>query len=304
MTGRTVAAPLVAALALLLASCSVVDQATHVAADFAATAGVISGSQAEGIKRTSTAFRKSAEEFTESEEYFIGRSVAARILATYHPVADPALNRYVGTLGRVVAAASDRPEIFGGYHFLVLDSDEVNAFAAPGGFVFVTRGLLGKVDSEAGLAAVLAHELGHVSLKHGLKSIRSSRLTKAFSILVVEGGKAYTKAEIGELTEAFEGTLDDIVGTLVVNGYGRGLELDADALAVSTVRRAGYDPRPLASFIASLGSGKGDGRGFYKTHPSTSDRLAKLAKGGVVPVTAFEEPAPRRTRFLDATGRH
>jgi predicted Zn-dependent protease len=261
---------------------------------------VITQGQAEGVKKTSSAFRKSAEEFTESEEYYIGRSVAAEILTRYTAAENAALNRYIATLGTALAISSDRPELYAGYHFRVLDTDEVNAFATPGGFIFVTRGMLRKCENEDQLAGVLAHELAHVALKHGLKSIRSTRLTSAFSILAVEAGKAYTQAELGQLTEAFEGALDDIVGTLVVNGYGRGLEADADVMATKIVRRLGYDPGALAGVIGKLGASGKDQKGFAKTHPDSADRIKKLAAAGISPTTPAGN-AVRRDRFLHAT---
>ena len=299
MSARWCAAALLPTGVLAVAACAVIDQGAQTVAGVAAGAGVISHSQAEGIKKTSTAFRKSAEEFTESEEYYIGRSVSAEILTRYRGADLQALGRYVATLGTALAMSSDRPEIFAGYHFRVLDTDEINAFATPGGFVFVTRGMLRKVESEDQLAGVLAHELAHVCLKHGLKSIRSARLTQAFSILAVEAGKAYTQAELGQLTEAFEGALNDIVGTLVVNGYGRGLEADADARAATFMKRAGYNPGALAAFIGKLGQGAPQQKGFAKTHPDSADRLKKLAAIGVMPAIPASN-AVRTDRFQRA----
>jgi beta-barrel assembly-enhancing protease len=290
VSARCSAAVLLLVGVLAVAGCAVLDQGAQTVAGAAAGAGVISNSQADGIKKTSTAFRKSAEEFTESEEYYIGRSVSAEILTRYKSADLQALNRYVTTLGTALAMSSDRPEIFAGYHFRVLDTDEVNAFATPGGFIFVTRGMLRKVDNEDQLAGVLAHEISHVCLKHGLKSIHSARLTQAFSILAVEAGKAYTQAELGQLTEAFEGALNDIVGTLVVNGYSRGLEADADARAATFMKRSGYNPGALAAFIGKLGQGSPQQKGFAKTHPDSADRIKKLAAAGVTPAT----PAPNQ----------
>ena len=113
------------------------------------------------------------------------------ILARYKVYEDAPLTGYVNRVGGLVAAVSERPETYGGYHFWVLDSDGINAFAAPGGFVFVTRGLLAQAPDEEAVAAVLAHEVGHVCLKHGLKAIKQSRLTSAFGILAAEGAKQY-----------------------------------------------------------------------------------------------------------------
>ena len=90
-----------------------------------------------------------------------------------------------------LSKTSDLPETFGGYHFLILDSDEINAFAAPGGFIFVTRGLLRCCKHEDAAAAVLAHEIGHVELRHGLQAIKKSRITTALTTLGIAGVKTF-----------------------------------------------------------------------------------------------------------------
>jgi predicted Zn-dependent protease len=119
-----------------------VNQATSIAADVAAGAGVITPDQAESTKRVGSAVTKTFQDITPEQEYYIGRTVAATVLAGYKPKDSDDLNGYVNRVGQSLAQFSTKPETFGGYHFLVLDSDEINAFAAPGGLVLVTRGLL------------------------------------------------------------------------------------------------------------------------------------------------------------------
>ena len=234
----------------------------------------------EAIVKTSKALRKGFAELTGPEEYYIGRSVAARILGTYPALNDPGRTRYINTIGLALAAYSDRPEIYGGYHFLLLDSQEINAFAAPGGFVFITSGLYSLLDSEDQLAAVLAHEIGHVTMRHGLAAIKSSRLTEAFTILGTEAAKEYSPAEVAQLTAVFEGTIDDIANKLIVSGYSRKQEYAADEEALRITYRAGYNPAALAEFLQGLrkASSEADGKGFYKTHPPAKDRLDKTRK--------------------------
>jgi len=241
-------------------------------------------------------------DITEEEEYYIGRSVAALILSRYPVFDKPALTQYLNTLGNAVALFSDRPEIFAGWHFLVLDTDEVNALAAPGGMIFVTRGLLLRCPDEDTLGMILAHEIGHVVAKHGLQSIKKSRLTEAFTALGAQAAEAYGPAELAQVTSIFEGVLSDIVEKLVVNGYDRKSEYEADSLSVKFGAATGYDPNGLLRFLQTMvgDSSTVSGKGWFKTHPTPEDRLAKSkAEIGRLKVTpALEEV--RTPRFKQA----
>jgi len=233
----------------------------------------------DAIVKTTKALRKGFQELSDEEEYYIGRAVAARILTDYKTVADPARTEYLNTVGQTLALYSTRPATFAGYHFRIIASAEVNAFAAPGGFIFVTTGLLAQVKSEDQLAAVLAHEIAHVTLKHGLGAIKSANLTQAFTILGTEAVKEYSSADLSALTTAFEGVINDVVNQLVVNGYSRTQEYDADQEAVRIAYKAGYNPSGLAEFLGSLAaltSGDSKGLGFYKTHPPANERKGKV----------------------------
>ncbi len=231
--------------------------------------------------KVAKAVRKGTKDLTPSEEHYIGRSVAATILSRYKTLDDPKRTDYVNRVGLYLSRFSDRPETFGGYHFVLLDApNEVNAFAAPGGFIFVTTGLLAKVKNEEELAAVLAHEIAHVTLKHGLEAIKSSNLTQAFTILGTEAVKEYSGSQLASLTEAFSGSIDDIVNKMVMSGYSQSQEFDADAMALAIAYRAGYDPAGLMGFLTTLrNASKGaPDAGFFKTHPPAGDRLAKAEK--------------------------
>ena len=229
-------------------------------------------------KTTSKALRKGFAELTPQEEYFIGRAVAARVLGLYRPLENPAATRYLNTLGLAVAQASSGPETYGGWHFVLLESDEVNAFAAPGGFVFVTRGLYRSCRSEEQLAAVLGHEAGHVTLRHGLAAVKTSRLTEAFAIIGTEAVKEFTGADLAKLTAAFAGTVDDIIDQMVSLGYSRSQEYAADAEGARIAYRAGFNPAGLTEFLETLRAttAKADKKGFFSTHPPAVDRLEKL----------------------------
>jgi beta-barrel assembly-enhancing protease len=243
--------------------------------------------------------RKGFEEISESEEHFIGRAVAAQVLARYKPLNDPGLNEYVQSVAQAVALASDRPATFKGYHVQVLDSAEVNAFAAPGGFLFVTNALLRLVRSEDELAAVLAHEVAHVSRKHGLKTIQTSRLTSAFTILGSEAAKGYTPEQISRLATAFEGAVEDVVNKLVVNGYSRDKEFEADRLGARYAKDAHYDPQALKAFLARLEKAEsGKIGGLFKTHPAASKRELEL--GDLSPAPGYRRSSERGRRFTEA----
>jgi predicted Zn-dependent protease len=241
-------------------------------------------------------------DITEEEEYYVGRSVAALILSRYPALDRPAFTTYLNTLGNAVALSSDRPEIFAGWHFLVLDTDEVNALAAPGGMIFVTKGLVLRCPDEDTLAMILAHEVGHVTAKHGLQSIKKSRLTEAFTTLGLQAAEAYGPAELARVTSIFEGVLSDIVEKLVVNGYDRKYEHEADALAVAVGSARGYDPNGLLRFLQTMvgDASAASGKGWFKTHPTPEDRLGKSkAEIGKLKVTpALEEV--RTQRFKQA----
>jgi predicted Zn-dependent protease len=229
-------------------------------------------------KTASKALRKGFADLTPQEEYYIGRAVAARLLGIYRPAENQAVVGYLNEIGITVAQASSAPETFGGWHFILLDSDEVNAFAAPGGFIFITRGLYQSCKTEEQLAAVISHEVGHVTLRHGLAAIKTSRLTEAFAIIGTETVKEFTGANLAKITEAFAGTVDDIIDQMVSLGYSRVQENAADAEAARIAYRAGYNPAGLAEFLRTLQlrSAPADKKGFFSSHPPAADRLKKV----------------------------
>ena len=264
-----------AALAgLLLAQCSVVQEGAKVLGD----TGKISEKDKDSIVKTSEAVRTTFSEITEQEEYYIGRAVSALILSRYKVLGNTGLTDYVNTCGRAISYSSDRPETYGGYHFLILDTDEVNALAAPGGFVFITKGLLKRCKDEEMMASILAHEIGHVSAKHGLASIKKSRLVDAFKVLGKEAATRYGSKELAQLTGIFENVLGDIVESLVEKGYDRKYEYEADKLGAKYAAATGYDPNGLARFLKTMtgGPAAGGAKGWFKTHPSAEDRLGKV----------------------------
>ncbi len=213
---------------------------------------------------------------TDSEEYYVGRAVAARILGKYKLDQNPKLTQYVNEVGETVARKSSRPNPFRGYHFAVLDTQEINSFACPGGTIFITRGLIQTCKNEDQLAAVLAHEVGHVANKDGINSISQARWTQVFTAMGTEAAKQYGGVA-GNLVGLFEGSIDDVFKTIVVNGYSRQAEENADAAGLKELTKAGYNPNAMVILLATMEAmGKGSTSGIFKTHPPTSERLAKV----------------------------
>lgn len=254
-----------------------------IASNVLGSSGVVSTSQAEALLQAGEHVASASTPLTEEQEYFLGRAVAANILGRYRPLRNPGLQRYVNLVGRAVAAVSDRPDTFRGYHFLVLDTEEVNGLAAPAGFVFVTRGLLRHITSEDELAAVLAHEVAHVVFNHGVAAISQSKLTKALTIVGRTAADEYTGGLLSEVTDLFSESVEEVTEALLTSGYSRSQEYRADEYAVELLVRLGYDPAALGRVLGRLdalkrtssGSGSAEG-GWFDTHPEPEDRVEEL----------------------------
>jgi predicted Zn-dependent protease len=198
-----------------------------------------------------------------AKEVDIGRGIAATIAGRFPVSTDTSLTRYVNLVGLTVASQNPRGDIE--YRFAVLETPTVNAYAAPGGYVFVTRGALGLMESEAELAGVLAHEVGHVNQRHVINQIR----------------KSDTMREVRDQLDIQGGTLDRVVGTgsnALFMGLSRGDELEADSLGIEYAAAAGYDPGGLAAFVTRLDRHAGEGpvSEFFATHPKPNERAERL----------------------------
>jgi beta-barrel assembly-enhancing protease len=286
--------------ALVLAcgtGCSVVSQ---VGTTIGQATGVVSAEQSDSINRSAQAIEKTFQDITPEQEYYIGRSVAATVLATYKPFDVQQANEYLNLLGQSVAQFSSKPETFGGYHFLLLDSDEINAFAAPGGLIMISRGMARCCRSEDELVAVLAHEISHVNLQHGLKAIRKGRLTSALTTLGVAAGQTLAGDQLAQVTQAFESSITDITSTLMNNGYARTTEFEADKGAVAIMQKLGYPPAALVTMLELMQKQlKPGGHDFAKTHPAPEARIAELKKSAN-PAPPAPAPAARQERFQKA----
>jgi len=234
-------------------------------------------------------------EITEPEEIAMGRNIAAGLLGAAPVTRNAAQARYVNNVGRWLALHSGRPDL--PWKFGILETSSVNAFATPGGNVFVTRGLLAQVKSESELAGILAHEIAHVALKHHLNDIRK----QASKGLVLDLASLRGGGLTGEAARA--------VARVGLEGFARGLsrddELEADRLGVVIAARSGYEPYGLPAVLQVLSALPQDTSGmglFLATHPSPADRLAALAVAMPPSFEAYARPNPALVaRFGTAT---
>lgn len=230
-------------------------------------------------------------DLTPQQEYYAGRALAANSLHEYKRVLqNPELERYVYLVGTFLAMNSDRAETYRGpmksYRFTILDTDEVNAFAAPSGFVFVTKGLVKQCQDEDELAAVIAHEIGHVVLRHpedaAATAKRHADAQEAVSFIgsVLSAiGKASDDKEMqkfGQQVVDFSKAMDEISG-IVLKGYDRKQEYAADAEGLRLLARVGYDPQSMKRMLQRLGPRKSGVLGWVgDTHPAPAERVGEI----------------------------
>ena len=284
---------LLAILTLGLAACASMDLSPEGIAGRAVNVATSSDVQ-QKVKAAS-------QDFTPEQEYYIGRAVAANLLATRTVWDNKAATDYVNVLERALVIYCDQPETYGGYHVLILDSNEINAFSAPGGLILVTRGLLRCATSEDGVAAILAHETSHVVLRHGLKSIKDARSTQA-AMAVLNAAVPETQQLLGP----FNDVVNDVVKNLVTNGYSRDYELQADQMALKIMRAAGYNPQAFDDMLKVMKTKlTPGGLDFAKTHPDPVVRETAVEKtlSAEPPVTVSPAAATaRQARYRAALG--
>ena len=207
---------------------------------------------------------------SEKEERSLGEQTSLQLRTRFGVVQDPKVTKYVTLVGSALAVQSSRPNL--DWKFIVLDTDAVNAFAAPGGLIHVTRGLLGFAKNEAELAGVLGHEITHVTEKHTVHFIEHSNQISVGTD--VAGEKGYTADVIAKLSElAFHRLLD--------NQYDQGQEDQADEEGVQLANKLGYNPRGLQDVLKRLdarNSGRNDKNGWFSSHPATKDRINNVEK--------------------------
>lgn len=206
-------------------------------------------------------------EMTESEELQLGTQVSERIRQRYGVAQNQAVHKYVTLVGTVLAQASSKPGL--AWKFIVLDTDAVNAFAAPGGFVHITKGALANLKSESELAGVLGHEITHVTERHTVKAIQKGKLVQMGANESLAGNSALMNKLADKAYEVIE------------SGFGRGEELEADEKGIVLANNVGYAPQGLLGFLTMLverNKGGADRNGLFASHPETKERLDRLTK--------------------------
>ncbi len=205
---------------------------------------------------------------SKEEEIALGREITGSLLGAAPLVKDAALQQYVNKVGRWVASQSERSDL--PWKFGVIDSADLNAFAAPGGYVLITKGLYAKLQNEAQLASVLGHEIAHVVKKHQLKVLQKQQ--------VVNAGSDWLKSKLSKKNKL----ADKAIGTgaeISARGLDKDAEFEADRMGMVLAARAGYDAFSLGEVLQTLSqTNKSDGSValLFKTHPAPDERLAKL----------------------------
>ena len=210
---------------------------------------------------------------TDEELKKIGDTVAENMVDQYGEYRDATLEGYVEAVGHKVETATPLP---GPLSFYLLDTELVNAFSVPGGHIFITRGLLVRANSEAEIAMVLGHEMGHLAAKHQAQRISQIRTSTFFSNLAYLVVGMWTKSETAA---SFAEAITDFSSVLVILNYGRDAEFEADKLGIEFTKKAGYDPEAGEKFLETLESMEKDDRSFITdllaTHPPSSERVIR-----------------------------
>ena len=227
------------------------------------------------------AINSADDEFTLVDAYYLGRAVAANILASYRPYTrSPQMTQYLNRICQTLVINSSGAPAFNGYSVMILDSNEFNAFATPGGHIFVTRRLIESATSEDMLAAVLAHELAHIMLNHSVNIINEMKLSDELNTVASRAATTAARNSADSKRAAyFRASISTTVDTLMKNGYSQSQEFEADREAMSLLARAGYSPAALLDMLRLLQQVQGSQRGgFYSTHPLPALRIANVEK--------------------------
>ena len=226
-----------------------------------------------------------ASAMSEKKEAEIGKKMHEDILAKMRTYDNPKIVDYVRRIGESLAANSDRPDI--DYTFTVLDSPDINAFATPGGYIYVNRGLLAYLDSEAELAGVLAHEIAHVTERHASRQDWMGKGSNVASAVVgILAAISTGSGAVGNVTQ----DAANMAGTAMVRGYGRDMELEADREGARFMHKTGYDPQAMVEILGALKDQESFARvkarkegkqaatyhGVFSTHPENDERLKEV----------------------------
>jgi len=246
-----------------------------------------------------TAVKMTAEaskDISAAEEYYIGRGVAANVISRYPLVKNPSLTQYVNKVGLAVAAMSKAPVTYGGYHFGVISSTVENAYACPGGFIFITTGLLKKLKSEDELAMILGHEIAHVVNRDSVKSLQAAKWRNLGYFVVGEATShiPISNANVSELVGVLKDTIMDVSRRVIDAGYSQSDEKKADLDGLNYAAAAGYSSQAAVDFFKrQIESGASYSSGPFSSHPSMKSRLQAVEKA--IPKLASASISPERT---------
>lgn len=237
---------------------------------------------------------KSLQDIPEDKEIEIGEGVSANLLGAAPLVRDDALQQYVNKVGYWIALQSERPNL--PWRFGVTDDPDVNAFAAPGGTILITRGLYERLRNEAELAGVLAHEISHVVQKHQLKAIKSA-LGREWQLELAQAAADRKKndSDAANRLKAFTAGTE-----LFARGLDKGDEYEADRMGVVLAARAGYNPFGLVGTLQTLDAANAQDGAMalmFKTHPSPAKRIEMLADSIGSKLDGYAESGKEPTRF-------
>jgi predicted Zn-dependent protease len=213
------------------------------------------------------------------DAYYLGRAAAASILAAYKPYNEkPELTLYLNKICQAILINSPQIELFNGCHVLILDTQEYNAFSTPGGHIFLTRGFVEAAGSEDMLAAVIAHELAHIMLKHGINIIKEMSFIDD-AAATANRASDLTRSNSAARLMSFRNSVSTMFDTIVKNGYSQPQELEADREAIILLVVAGYDPQALLEVFRVLQKMENaQSGGFFSTHPSAGERIANVER--------------------------
>ncbi|MCR4305310.1 MAG: M48 family metalloprotease [Gallionella sp.] len=203
-------------------------------------------------------------------EIVFGRTLAARILGKYAFYENGKLNEYVNKIGKGMAQFANRPEIE--FRFAVIDTDIVNAFAAPGGYIFITKGAMARMADEAELAAVISHEIAHVTEKHIVKELN----IKGTDASPVSGFAQLLGGGSGAARVVFSQMVDQAAEILFEKGLKKQDEFDSDKVATMTLAVAGYDPTALKRYLKKISGAEKETKSLTGTHPSFKERIENV----------------------------
>lgn len=264
---------------LFITACTTVQQIVTTTMNIAVATGDMDPRTADLIVSTTESVYKVTEQITPENEYYIGRATAAIILNDYDLYNEPNLTKYLNKICGAITINSEKPDLYNGYYVAVLDSDEINAMATPGGHILITRGLLKCTSNEEELASVIAHEIAHIQKQHSISAIKTSRF-KDLSLNVASLAiNESDNDEAKQMMSVFGDSVDDVVSSLVLNGFSQEQEFEADSYALELLNNAGYNPHSIVNMLKTLEQNQANHkRGFVKTHPEPKKRIKKIEK--------------------------